>query len=70
MYGDPFDGYGIFSSESAFFQQLLSLKSKSLFGNVDYLFNENIKLSIGLRWENWKARYSDSNREALIPQII
>ena len=66
MYGDPFDGYGIFSSESLFSSNYFS-KSKSIFGNIDYSFNENIKLSFGLRWENWKARYSDSNREVFSP---
>ena len=65
-YGDPFDGYGTYYSES-FFSNDFSSESKSLFGNINYFFNENIKLSFGMRWEDWKASYLDSNQESFNP---
>ena len=65
-YGDPSDGFGIFRSESIFMSDYSS-ESKSLFGNLDYLFTENIKFSIGVRWEDWKADYLDSKQEDFNP---
>ena len=65
-YGDPFDGYETFYS-SSFFSSDFSSKSKSLFGNLDYLFSNKSKLSFGYRWEDWKADYLDSNSESFNP---
>ena len=65
-YGDPFDGYETFYSES-FFSSNYSSKSKSLFGNIDYFLNKNLKLSFGMRWEDWEADYIDSNNESFNP---
>ena len=53
-YGDPFDGYDTFYSES-FFSSNYSSKSKSLFGNIDYFIDSNLKLSFGMRWEDWEV---------------
>ena len=65
-YGDPFDGYDTFYSES-FFSSNYSSKSKSLFGNIDYFIDSNLKLSFGMRWEDWEASYLDSNKELFNP---
>lgn len=65
-YGDPFDGYDTFYSES-FFSSNYSSKSKSLFGNIDYFIDSNLKLSFGMRWEDWEASYLDSNKESFNP---
>ena len=32
----------------------------SVFGNIDYLLSETIKLSLGMRWEDWESEYSDT----------
>ena len=66
-YGDPYDGFDVFYSKS-FFSSNYSSKSKSLFGNIDYLINEKLKLSAGVRWEDWKADYYDSNNELFRPE--
>ena len=68
-YGDPFDGYGTFYSES-FFSSNYSSESKSLFGNIDYSFNEKVTLSIGMRREDWNADYYDSNKELFLPDDL
>mgnify|MGYP001375301270 CR=1 FL=1 len=65
-YGDPFDGYDTFFSES-FFSSNYSSKSNSLFGNLDYFLSSSLKLSFGMRWEDWDAGYSDSNKESFNP---
>ena len=66
-YGDPYDGFDVFYSKS-FFSSNYSSKSKSLFGNIDYLINEKLKFSAGVRWEDWKADYYDSNNELFRPE--
>jgi len=66
-YGDPYDGFDVFYSKS-FFSSNYSSKSKSLFGNIDYLINEKLKFSAGIRWEDWKADYYDSNNELFRPE--
>ncbi len=65
-YGDPFDGYGTYYSKSSFSNNFSS-ESKSLFGNISYFLSNKIKLSIGMRWEAWKADYLDSNQESFNP---
>ena len=65
-YGDPNNGFGTFYSES-FFSSDYSSESKSFFGNLDYLINETLKLSLGFRWEDWQADYYDSNTELFKP---
>ena len=65
-YGDPNDGFETFYSES-FFSSDYSSESKSVFGNLDYLISENLKLSLGFRWEDWQADYLDSNNELFTP---
>ena len=65
-YGDPNDGFETFYSES-FFSSDYSSESKSVFGNLDYLMSENLKLSLGFRWEDWQADYLDSNNELFTP---
>ena len=65
-YGDPNDGFGTFYSES-FFSSDYSSESKSIFGNLDYFMSENLKLTLGFRWEDWQADYIDSNKEFFTP---
>ena len=65
-YGDPNDGFGTFYSES-FFSSDYSSESKSMFGNLDYLISDALKLSLGFRWEDWEADYIDSNNELFTP---
>ena len=65
-YGDPNDGFETFYSES-FFSSDYSSESKSVFGNLDYIMSENLKLSLGFRWEGWQADYLDSNNELFTP---
>ena len=65
-YGDPNDGFETFYSES-FFSSDYSSESKSVFGNLDYIMSENLKLSLGFRWEDWQADYLDSNNELFTP---
>ncbi len=65
-YGDPFDGYETFFSESLFLSNFSS-KSKSLFGNIDYFLKKTLKLSFCMRWEDWEANYNDSNNESFNP---
>ena len=65
-YGDPFDGYGTFYSESSF-SSSYSSESDSFFGNIEFLLTEKIRLSLGMRWEDWNASYFDSNKETFNP---
>ena len=39
----------------------------SIFGNVDYFFDEFTKLSIGARWEDYESNYYDSFGESFNP---
>ncbi len=66
IYGDPADPYGPYFSESS---SSSSYKSEnfSFFGNIDYLLSESIRISLGLRMEDWKSKYSDSFGESFNP---
>ena len=66
IYGDPADPYGPYASESS---SSSSYKSENLsfFGNIDYLLSESIRISLGLRMEDWKSKYSDSFGESFNP---
>ena len=66
IYGDPSDPYGPYESESMVSRNY-EANNLSLFGNVDYFLAENYTLSAGLRWENWDAKYNDSNDESFNP---
>jgi iron complex outermembrane receptor protein len=58
-YGDPSDPYGSYSSESSSSSKYKS-DSTSLFGNLDYFISESLKISLGLRWEDWKSKFVDT----------
>ena len=65
-YGDPSDPFGPYSSQSSsssFYQS----ENVSLFGNIDYSFTDALKLSLGLRREDWKANYNDTIGEEFRP---
>ena len=66
IYGDPSDPYGPYESETMVSRNY-EANNLSLFGNVDYFLAENYTLSAGLRWENWDAKYNDSNAESFNP---
>ena len=58
-YGDPSDPYGPYASSSSSSSKYES-ENFSLFGNIDYLLSETVKLSFGMRWEDWESKYSDT----------
>ena len=66
LYGDPSDPYGPYASASASSSKYKS-SNFSVFGNLDYLLSASLKFSIGLRWEDWEADYSDSLQESFNP---
>ncbi len=68
-YGDPSDPFGPYSSQSSsssFYQS----ENVSLFGNIDYSFTDTLKLSLGLRREDWKANYNDTIGEEFRPSNL
>ena len=49
------------------FSRVITLpKSKSLFGNIDYFIDSNLKLSFGMRWKI-RGKLSYSNKESFNP---
>ena len=66
IYGDPSDPYGPYSSNSSSLSDFSS-RNYSMYGNIDYLINETIKISIGGRWENFESNYFDSYDESFSP---
>ena len=66
LYGDPSDPYGPYASASSSSSRYKS-SNFSVFGNLDYLLSASLKFSIGLRWEDWEADYSDSLNELFNP---
>ena len=59
LYGDPSDPYGPYASKSSSSSRYKSTNF-SVFGNLDYLLSTSLKLSVGMRWEDWEADYADS----------
>jgi len=66
VYGDPYDPFGPYFSESLFSSKFSS-ESFSLFGNFDYFIDESLKFSMGARWENYDSQYADSLGESFNP---
>ena len=66
VYGDPSDPFGPYASKSSSSNNYSS-DNLSFFTNLDYYFNESIKLSFGTRWEDWESEYSDSLGESFNP---
>ena len=66
IYGDPSDPFGPYASESSSSSNFSS-DNLSIFGNLDYFFNESTKLSIGARWEDYESNYYDSFGESFNP---
>ena len=66
IYGDPSDPFGPYASESSSSSHFSS-DNLSIFGNLDYFFNESTKLSIGARWEDYESNYYDSFGESFNP---
>ena len=65
-YGEPDDPYGPYFSQSSS-QSYYQSENISFFGNIDFSFTETLKLSLGLRREDWKANYNDSFGERFSP---
>ena len=66
VYGDPYDPFGPYFSESLFSSKFSS-ESFSLFGNFDYFIDDSLKFSMGARWENYDSQYADSLGESFNP---
>jgi outer membrane receptor for monomeric catechols len=66
VYGDPSDPFGPYTSKSSSSSNFSS-DNLSIFGNVDYFFDEFTKLSIGARWEDYESNYYDSFGESFNP---
>ena len=66
LYDDPADPYGPYASASSSSSRYKS-SNFSVFGSLDYLLSAALKFSIGLRWEDWEADYSDSLNELFNP---
>ena len=66
IYGDPNDPFSPYSSLVTSNSDYSSTNI-SMFGNIEYEFTGFTKLSLGLRMEDWSAKYFDSNDERFNP---
>jgi outer membrane receptor protein involved in Fe transport len=66
IYGDPNDPFSPYTSLTTS-KSNYSSTNISIFGNIDYEFSAFTKLSVGLRMEDWSAKYFDSNNERFSP---
>ena len=62
MYGDPSDPFGPYESLTISSSDYSS-NNLSFFGNIDYELAKDLVISLGVRAEEWKAKYSDTNNE-------
>ena len=62
IYGDPSDPFGPYESLTISSSDYSS-NNLSLFGNIDYELAKDLVISLGVRAEEWKAKYSDTNNE-------
>ena len=62
IYGDPTDPYGPYESLSLAKSDYQS-DNVSFFSNFDYQWFDNLIFSLGLRAEEWSAKYADTNNE-------
>ena len=66
IYGDPNDPFSPYTSLTTS-KSDYSSTNISIFGNIDYEFSAFTKLSVGLRMEDWSAKYFDSSNERFSP---
>ena len=66
IHGDPNDPFSPYTSLTTS-KSDYSSTNISIFGNIDYEFSAFTKLSVGLRMEDWSAKYFDSNNERFNP---
>ena len=66
LYGDPQDPFSPYSSLTISSSDYSS-ENTAFFGNLEYDFTAFTKISLGLRWEDWSAKYSDSDNERFKP---
>jgi outer membrane receptor protein involved in Fe transport len=66
IYGDPNDPFSPYTSLTTS-KSDYSSTNISIFGNIDYEFSAFTKLNVGLRMEDWSAKYFDSNNERFSP---
>ena len=62
IYGDPSDPFGPYESLTISSSDYSS-NNLSFFGNIDYELSKDLVISLGIRAEEWKAKYSDTNNE-------
>ena len=62
IYGDPSDPFGPYESLTISSSDYSS-NNLSFFGNIDYELAKELVISLGIRAEEWKAKYSDTNNE-------
>ena len=62
IYGDPSDPFGPYESLTISSSDYSS-NNLSFFGNIDYELAKDLVISLGVRAEEWKAKYSDTNNE-------
>ena len=62
IYGDPSDPCGPYESLTISSSDYNS-NNLSFFGNIDYELTKDLVISLGIRAEEWKAKYSDTNNE-------
>ena len=62
IYGDPSDPFGPYESLTISSSDYNS-NNLSFFGNIDYELTKDLVISLGIRAEEWKAKYSDTNNE-------
>ena len=62
IYGDPSDPFGPYESLTISSSDYSS-NNLSFFGNIDYELAKDLVISLGIRAEEWKAKYSDTNNE-------
>ena len=62
IYGDPSDPFGPYESLTTSSSDYSS-NNLSFFGNIDYELAKDLVISLGVRAEEWKAKYSDTNNE-------
>ena len=66
IYGDPNDPFSPYTSLTTSSSNYSST-NLSVFGNIEYEFSPFTKISVGLRMEDWSAKYSDTNDERFSP---
>ena len=65
-YIDPFSPWPPYFKDVSATRDYAS-ENKAIFGSFDYSLSPSMRLSFGLRWEDWEADYSDTFGESFSP---